>query len=138
MDKNIGFVSTRFSGTDGVTLEASKWAQVFEQNGHSCFWFAGELERDKEKSMLVPEAHFKHENNLRLNDQIFGPKKRPPSVTEAIHGSRAFLKTRLHQFIKRFNIDLLIAENALTIPLPSSVYGDLARFAFRGLGNQDF
>jgi hypothetical protein len=26
---NIGFISTRFSGVDGVTLEASKWEQVF-------------------------------------------------------------------------------------------------------------
>ena len=32
MIKNIGFVSTRFSGVDGVTLESSKWADVFEKN----------------------------------------------------------------------------------------------------------
>ena len=29
--KNIGFVSTRFAGTDGVSIEASKWAQVLEK-----------------------------------------------------------------------------------------------------------
>jgi len=46
MIKHIGFVSTRFSGTDGVSLEACKWADVFEQNGHRCFWFAGEIDRD--------------------------------------------------------------------------------------------
>ena len=33
MGKNIGFVSTRFSGTDGVSLESSKWAEVFEKSG---------------------------------------------------------------------------------------------------------
>ena len=27
----IGFVSTRFHGTDGVSLEASKWANVLEK-----------------------------------------------------------------------------------------------------------
>ena len=42
--KNIGFVSTRFAGIDGVSLEASKWSEVLEQNGHNCFWFAGELD----------------------------------------------------------------------------------------------
>ncbi|MBW2740453.1 MAG: hypothetical protein JRE64_16770 [Deltaproteobacteria bacterium] len=31
MGKNIGFVSTRFAGTDGVTLESSKWAQVIKK-----------------------------------------------------------------------------------------------------------
>ena len=25
--RNIGFVSTRFAGTDGVSLETSKWAE---------------------------------------------------------------------------------------------------------------
>ncbi len=37
MVKNIGFVSTRFAGIDGVTLESSKWADVFEKNGYNCF-----------------------------------------------------------------------------------------------------
>ena len=26
--RNIGFVSTRFAGTDGVSLETKKWAEV--------------------------------------------------------------------------------------------------------------
>ncbi|MEA1948403.1 MAG: hypothetical protein U9N83_13995 [Thermodesulfobacteriota bacterium] len=51
--KNIGFISTRFAGTDGVSLEACKWAQVLEKNGSRCFWFAGELDRDPGKSFLV-------------------------------------------------------------------------------------
>ena len=29
----IGFVSTRFSGTDGVSLETEKWAAAFQQVG---------------------------------------------------------------------------------------------------------
>ena len=27
---NIGFISTRLAGTDGVSLETAKWADVFE------------------------------------------------------------------------------------------------------------
>ena len=30
----IGFVSTRFAGTDGVSLETAKWATVLEGMGH--------------------------------------------------------------------------------------------------------
>ena len=114
---NIGFISTRFSGTDGVTLEASKWADVFTKNGHNCFWFAGKLDRDREKSLLVPEAYFKHEKNQWINEQILGKKRRNPSVTQAIHELRSRLKIKLHEFINNFNIDLLIAENVLTIPM---------------------
>ena len=87
MSKNIGFISTRFSGTDGVTMEASKWAKVLKQNRHSCFWFAGELDRDPKKSFLVPEAHFKYEKNLWINDRIFGHKMRNPTVTDTIFES---------------------------------------------------
>jgi len=117
MDKNIGFVSTRFAGTDGVTLEASKWAEVLEDIGHRCYWFAGELDRDVEKSCLVPEAHFKYEKNEWINEQVYGKKIRAANVTELIHDLRSFLKAQLYDFIKQYKIDLLIAENVLTIPM---------------------
>ena len=31
--KNIGFISTRIAGTDGVSLELEKWADVFRREG---------------------------------------------------------------------------------------------------------
>ena len=34
----IGFISTRFTGTDGVSLETQKWAAVLEWFGHACFY----------------------------------------------------------------------------------------------------
>jgi len=117
MSKNIGFVSTRFAGTDGVTMESSKWAAVLRRNGHKCFWFAGQLDRIPENSFLVPEAYFKHEGNEWLNNQIFGKKSRNSAVTDSIHGLKTFLKLKLNEFIDKFKIDLLIAENALTIPM---------------------
>ena len=63
MNKNIGFISTRFAGVDGVSMEAGKWAEVFTQNGHSCFWFGGLLDRDDEQCFQVPEAYFKEAGN---------------------------------------------------------------------------
>jgi len=43
--RNIGFISTRIAGTDGVSLEIEKWATVLERNGFNCYYFAGELDR---------------------------------------------------------------------------------------------
>lgn len=117
MYRNIGFVSTRFAGTDGVSLESSKWAEVFEKNGHRCFWFAGELDREPEKSYFLPEAHFHHVQNKWINERILGKRKRETCLTELIHALRSMLKSHLHNFIEQFNIDLLIAENVLTIPM---------------------
>ena len=117
MIKNIGFVSTRFAGIDGVTLESSKWADVLEKNSHKCFWFAGELDRDSDKSCLAPVAHFQNEQNKWINAQVMGKKGRTPPVTRVIHDLRSLLKVKLYEFIDHFNIDLLIAENVLTIPM---------------------
>ena len=117
MRKNIGFVSTRFSGTDGVSLESSKWAEILQQSGHRCFWFAGALDRKPDESLLVPEAHFQTEQNQWINARVFGQKGRKQPVTQTIHDVRSHLKLKLHEFIAQFDIDLLIAENALTIPL---------------------
>ena len=117
MSKNIGFVSTRFSGTDGVSLESAKWAEVLEDNGHECYWFAGELDRDPAKSLLVDEAHFEHESVKWVQDRAFGRKGRRGVVTDMIHALRSLLKVRLYEFIEKFNLDLLIAQNALTIPM---------------------
>lgn len=114
---NIGFISTRFSGTDGVTLEASKWGDALIRNGHQVFWFAGELDRKPEYSFLVPEAFFKHKDNAAINEKIFGRKGRDLSITEKILSLKSFLKIQIRNFIKKFSIDIIVAENALTIPM---------------------
>jgi mannosylglucosylglycerate synthase len=115
--KNIGFVSTRFAGKDGVSLEANKWADIFESSGHGVFWFAGELDHHPDKSMLIPEAHFQHQENRWIDERIWGVKGRAPEISDKIHTLRGYLKIQLHRFIKRNKIDLLIPENALTIPM---------------------
>ena len=117
MKKNIGFVSTRFAGTDGVTLEASKWAGVLKGSGHHHYWFAGLLDRSPARSFLVPEAFFQHEKIRSINEQIFGQEKRDSAVTDAIFELKALLKKQLMEFIRSFDIHLLIAENILTIPM---------------------
>ena len=121
MALNIGFVSTRFAGTDGVSLEAAKWAEVLNDLGHVSHWFAGELDRAPEISMLEPLAHFAHEDVQWIQDRIFGTTKRPPEVSNRIHGQREHLKKRLYDFVEKYKIDLLIPQNALTIPMHVSL-----------------
>ncbi len=58
--RRIGFVSTRFSGTDDVSLETQKWAEVLEGMGHACYYFGGSSDRPAERSRVVPEALFTH------------------------------------------------------------------------------
>ena len=115
--RNIGFVSFRFAGTDGVSLETSKWATVLERMGHRCYYCGGELETPPECSILLPQAHFKHPEVQEIAGTLFETDIRKPSVTKHIHELREELKKGLHEFIERFSLDVLIAENTLSIPL---------------------
>lgn len=116
-NKNVGFISFRISGTDGVSLETKKWASVFERNGYSCFYMAGELDTPPESSFVVDEAHFRHPEIVKLYGQSFENTYRPRELTEGLHQYRQILKTKLYEFVERFDIGLLIPQNTLTIPL---------------------
>jgi glycosyltransferase involved in cell wall biosynthesis len=116
-EHNVGFVSTRFAGTDGVSLETAKWADVFERVGFACFYFAGELDRPSDCSFLVEEAHFQHSDIKAVFRKCFGVRVRDRSVTRKISRLKRKLKDQLYEFTRKFNIDLLLPENALTIPL---------------------
>jgi len=113
----IGFVSTRFQGLDGVSLETAKWVSLLERFHHRCYWFAGELDTDPERSLLVPEAYFRHPAILALERDLFGKATRSREVTDTLHRMKEYLKNRLYEFVERFRLDLLVAENALAIPV---------------------
>lgn len=114
---NIGFVSTRFAGTDGVSLEAAKWAEVLEEMGHTCYYFAGLCDRDPERSMVVPEAFYRHPEVKERHDRFWGTHRRTADDTHWIHHWRDFFREKLMTFMREFNIDVLLPENVLSIPL---------------------
>ncbi len=114
---NIGFISTRISGRDGVSLEIKKWADIFQKNGYQCFYFAGEIDRPANKSMLVKKAHFKHREIEKMNKLIFGKYSRGKEVSDVSHFLRKYFKNKIYDFIKKFKIDLIITENVFSIPL---------------------
>ena len=139
---NIGFISTRFAGTDGVSLETAKWATVLERLGHKCFYFAGECDRNADQSHIVPEAFYRHPEIDKLNQQaysgswtvtreareahpemaalhkdFFSIYVRPPAMTRRVNELKEYFKEELYKFAHRFGLEILIIENAVTIPL---------------------
>lgn len=139
---NIGFISTRFAGTDGVSLETAKWATVLERLGHKCFYFAGECDRSADQSHVVPEAFYRHPEIDKINQQaysgswtvtqkareahpemshlhkdFFSIYVRPPQMTKRVNELKDYFKEELYKFARQFELEILIVENALTIPL---------------------
>jgi glycosyltransferase involved in cell wall biosynthesis len=138
--RRLGFISTRFAGTDGVSLETAKWAAVLERLGHTCFYFAGQCDRPAERSRVAPEAFYRHpvideinavayaanggvtaladaEHPRIARRDFFSPYVRPPHITHRIEELKEYLKHELYAFAQDFDLELLIVENALTIPL---------------------
>lgn len=117
MGVQIGFVGTRFSGTDGVSLESAKWARVLWDHRHVSHWYSGLSDRDEATSMVVPHAYFGHPDIEWINRRAFGTRTRTPDVTQRIYALADYLKGTLYEFTRRFNLDLLIVQNALCIPM---------------------
>jgi glycosyltransferase involved in cell wall biosynthesis len=114
---NIGFVGTRFKGTDGVSLEAAKWARLLWDHRHVSYWFGGRLDTAPEISQLVPHAWFGHPDIEWINQRIFGRMRRDAEVTRRIFAISEHLKRELYEFTSRFDIEILIVQNALCIPM---------------------
>ena len=115
--KRVGFISTRIAGTDGVSLETYKWYQVLERKGYECYFFAGELDTPPEWSMFEPMAHFEDPEIQAIQEACFGVTTRELSVTNRIQELKDRLKSKLYDFCGHFDIDLIIPENALAIPM---------------------
>jgi glycosyltransferase involved in cell wall biosynthesis len=115
--RRVGLVSTRFHGTDGVTLEAKKWAQILGSMGHQCFWMAGLLNTPEQSSHLAPLAFFRHPVVEALHQRLFGVPQRSRSLTDEIQRLKEQLKQELYRFLERFQIEVLIPQNILAIPV---------------------
>lgn len=117
MIQNIGFISTRIAGTDGVSFEIKKWVHILEKNGYQCYFFGGEVDKPANKSFIEDRAHFKHLDILKIQNNSFGVTHRSKEMSFTIQKIKNHLKSRLHEFISKFNLDLIILENVLTIPM---------------------
>ena len=113
---NVGFVSTRLAGTDGVSLETAKLADVLRRRGHRLFYCAGEL-GDDVRGLLAPELHFTDPAAVSLGKRAFGRAPAGRDLLDDIGRRAQELKRPLRRFLKEYTIDYLIVQNAFAIPM---------------------
>jgi len=115
----IGFIATRLSGTDGVSLEVAKWVRVLQQLGHDTFYCAGELGGYAAGGTLIPKMHFLNANIQRINRRAFGlnADKNPHQLLDEVGLLASELRDPIRQFIRTNHLDLIIIQNALAIPM---------------------
>jgi glycosyltransferase involved in cell wall biosynthesis len=116
--KRVAFLSTRISGTDGVSLEIEKWAAVLESLGHTCYYIAGQCDdRAPGRSHVIPEAHFRHPQVEEITAGAFGRRYRSPRISDLVREVTRRIERQLSAALADFGIDVLIAENCVTIPM---------------------
>ena len=114
---NIGFISTRIAGTDGVSLEIAKLAAILERLGHRCCYCAGELDEARAPGQLVLQMHFAHPEARWIHDHSFGTTEVAPDLYERIATMAGLLQTAIARFVDEQRLDVLFAQNALAIPM---------------------
>lgn len=114
---SFGFISTRFAGLDGVSLETQKWAEMLTSKGCPVYFMAGLLDTDPEISHLAPKAFFNHEEIVEIQQAIFVEKKRTPAISRRIQQIKEELKVEIAKFHSNFGFEILVVENALAIPV---------------------
>jgi glycosyltransferase involved in cell wall biosynthesis len=65
----------------------------------------------------VPEAYFYDRDNVLINEQVFGVRTRGRSTTKKIYELSDYLKGTLYDFVAKFDIEIMVVENALCIPM---------------------
>ncbi len=115
--RRVAFVSTRIAGTDGVSLEIGKWADVLEAMGIQCCYITGESDRPADRTYLIEEAHFNHPEILSISHRAFEVERRTPELSDDIVRLTRRIRDKLRAAIDALNVDALIVENALTIPM---------------------
>lgn len=113
----VAMVGTRFSGTDGVSLEAAKLAGILEEQGHGVGWFAGELGDRFRPGVAYPPAHFRHAVNLRLEAGCFGAGPPAPGTVRTLRERTEELKAALRRFLREHQVDVMVVQNALCLPM---------------------
>jgi len=115
--RRIGFVSMRLAGTDGVSLEARKWAEVAHRLGHQVCYCAGELDADAPDPTLIPALHFRDPEAIAIGQMAFGRTRPPTDLAPRLERAAINLQAALRQWLDEAGVDLLVVENALALPM---------------------
>lgn len=115
----IGVISTRLSGTDGVSLEVEKWSKVLKRMGHELFYCAGEIGGYASQGTCIPKLHFADQSVQKISRAAFDETDGvdPEKLVDDIYAYADDLRAPLRNFIRSNDLDLIIVQNALTIPM---------------------
>jgi hypothetical protein len=123
--RRIGFVITRIGGKDGVSEEALHWMRILKKDGHEIYVFTGKNENPQRLGGLIKGVYISEGSALsdsRNQDILrtaFEYKVMIPEdvLVDFIYTRKDEIKAQLLDFIRENQIEVLIVENALSLPV---------------------
>lgn len=116
----IGIIIGRIGGVDGVALETEKWIEVLQKMGHEIFIISGQFEGRKidcTHETRVPEmSFFSPESYWEQKKAFFHPDYDQDDLLEHVRLYSTVIETKLVHWIHKFDLDLLLSENASCLP----------------------
>lgn len=136
--QRICFISGKLKGTDGVSLEVDKWADILRKLNYEVFYLAGKFDHDlidTKKDILVPGLSFDSEQQKYFELRAFPfIDNNPNSYHLNMWDKRRLMKdlvaqgndlaSEIDHKLEEHNIDIIIGEN--TNAMPMSLLGAVA------------
>ncbi|MFN2304290.1 MAG: glycosyltransferase family 1 protein, partial [Anaerolineales bacterium] len=83
------------------------------------FYCAGELGGYAKDGTLIPSLHFNHQSIIKLSQRAFGENPEPDGdkLSDEIYSIADEIRAPLRHFIRSNHLDMIVVQNALTIPM---------------------
>ena len=117
---NIGIIIGRIGDVDGVALETEKWIKVLERMGHTVFILSGTF-RDhavvpERETQFRPLSFFSPECEWEQNRAFFFTPDDPDELLTVVHENAQLVATEVFRWVLKNNIEVLLSENASSLP----------------------
>ena len=100
MIRHATFLSCRIAGTDGVSLETKKWAEVLSRMGITCSFIAGECDENAELTRIIPNAHFNCPEVRAISDEAFSREVRSEDYDSFFRRLQSFFADTPYELVR--------------------------------------
>jgi glycosyltransferase involved in cell wall biosynthesis len=122
---HVAILTTRIAGTDGVSLEAERWRDIFREMGHQVTFIAGKLDRS---GIVIPKLHFQWPKVVELHDRVVYSRGNYKNIEAEIFKVAGDIEGELRDvFHNGVKFDLLVVPNVFSIPMHFPLAVALAR-----------
>lgn len=116
----IGIIIGRIGDVDGVALETEKWIAALKKLGHEIFILSGHFKEDvidpENQKTLRFFSFFSPECEWEQNRAFFFPPDDAERLLNHLDGTANHVATAIFQWILDYRIDVLLVENASSLP----------------------